>query len=254
MTNYCGRLAILSGENAYTLIRSTFLETAMSKPFTIVMPLYQGITQLDFTGPYQFFSQLPDANVIVASLGAEPVNMGSFSFDSLSPLEEIADCDLLCMPGGNCTNAIENVDFLAAIRRLGLGASYLTSVCTGSLILAAAGLLNGKRAACHWAWRDSLALFGAIPDAGRVVKDGHVITGGGVTAGIDFALVVIAEIAGEEVAQSIQLGLEYAPEPPFTAGRPETAPPAVREKVMQRMQKAVQEKMPILEKAAQKYH
>lgn len=254
MTKYDGRLAIIARENAYTLTRPAFLENTMKKPFTIVMPLYQGITQLDFTGPYQFFSHLADAKVIVASLGAEPVDVGSFSFASLSRLEDIADCDVLCMPGGNCTNAIENADFLAAIRRLGLGAGYLTSVCTGSLILAAAGLLNGKRAACHWAWRDSLALFGAIPDPGRVVKDGHVITGGGVTAGIDFALVVIAEIAGEEVAQSIQLGLEYAPAPPFNAGSPDTAPPDVREKVMQRMQKVIQEKMPILETAARKYH
>lgn len=222
----------------------------MNKPFTIVMPLYQGITQLDFTGPYQFFSHLPDAKVVVASLGAEPVDVGSFSFSGLAALDEITECDLLCVPGGTCTNAIENADFLAAIRRLGLNASYVTSVCTGSMILAAAGLLKGKRAACHWAWRDSLALFGAIPDNERVVKDGHIITGGGVTAGIDFALVVIAEIAGEEMAQSIQLGLEYAPQPPFNAGRPEMAPPAVRERVMARMQKVVEEKMPILEKAA----
>ena len=99
---------------------------------------------------------------------------------------------------------------------------YLTSVCTGSLILGAAGLLSGKRAACHWAWRDLLPLFGAIADDGRVVRDGNVITGGGVTAGIDFALTVLAELAGEDFAQAIQLGLEYAPAPPFNAGRPET--------------------------------
>lgn len=252
MINPGGRLAILTAEKVFTPL--TLREIAMSTPFTIVMPLYQGITQLDFTGPYQFFSRLPGARVIVASLGGAPVDVESFSFANLSSLEEIAGCDLLCLPGGTCTNAIENADFLAAIRRLGLSASYVTSVCTGSLILAAAGLLQGKRAACHWAWRDALALFGAIPDEGRVVKDGHIITGGGVTAGIDFALVVIAEIAGEEVAQSIQLGLEYAPEPPFNAGRPETAPQAIREKVTAKLQQTIQEKMPVLQQAARKLH
>jgi cyclohexyl-isocyanide hydratase len=116
---------------------------------------------------------------------------------------------------------------MAEIRRLGVGARYLTSVCTGSLILAAAGFLTGKRAACHWAWRELLTPFGAIVDTGRVVRDGHIITGGGVTAGIDFAFTVLAELAGEDYAQTIQLALEYAPQPPFEAGRPELAPPKV---------------------------
>ena len=108
-------------------------------------------------------------------------------------------------------------------------------MCTGSLILGAAGLLRGRRAACHWAWRDLLPLFGATPDAGRVVRDGHVITGGGVTAGIDFALTVLAEIGGEDLAQTLQLGLEYAPAPPFNAGTPETAPPDILAAYRQRM-------------------
>jgi transcriptional regulator GlxA family with amidase domain len=117
--------------------------------------------------------------------------------------------------------------FMAEIRRLGAGARYVTSVCTGSLILGAAGLLKGRRAACHWAWRNLLTLFGATPDAGRVVRDGDIITGGGVTAGIDFALTLAAELTNPETAQLIQLSLEYAPAPPFDAGRPETAPPSV---------------------------
>jgi putative intracellular protease/amidase len=115
------------------------------------------------------------------------------------------------------------------VRRLGLSARYVTSVCTGSLILGAAGLLEGRRAACHWAWRHLLPLFGATPDPGRVVRDGHVITGGGVTAGIDFALTVLAEVGGEDLAKTLQLGLEYAPAPPFDSGRPETAPAAILE-------------------------
>jgi cyclohexyl-isocyanide hydratase len=121
-------------------------------------------------------------------------------------------------------------DFVGAIRRLALGAKYVTSVCTGSLILGAAGLLNGRRAACHWAWAYQLELFGAIHDPARVVRDGNIITGGGVTAGIDFAFTVLAEVAGDDFAQTVQLALEYAPAPPFDAGRPETAPAHVLER------------------------
>ena len=105
-----------------------------------------------------------------------------------------------------------------------LSARYVTSVCTGSRALGAAGLLKGRRATSHWAWRDALSAFGATPDPARVVRDGNVITGGGVTAGIDFALAVVAEIAGDDCAQSVQLGIEYAPAPPFNSGRPELAP------------------------------
>ncbi len=123
-----------------------------------------------------------------------------------------------------------DLEFIGQIQRLAGTARYVTSVCTGSLILGAAGLLKGKRAACHWASRDLLALFGAVPDAGRVVRDGTTITGGGVTAGIDFALTVIAELAGVSMAQAIQLAMEYAPAPPFDAGRPETAPSEVVER------------------------
>jgi transcriptional regulator GlxA family with amidase domain len=125
--------------------------------------------------------------------------------------------------------------FMSDIRRLSAGARYLTSVCTGSLILGAAGLLKGRKAACHWAWRDLLCLFEAIPEDARVVRDGNIITGGGVSAGIDFALVIAAELAGEVTAQALQLMIEYAPAPPFNAGRPETAPAEVLALVQSRM-------------------
>jgi transcriptional regulator GlxA family with amidase domain len=200
----------------------------MTKPLTVVFALYPGVTHLDFTGPHQVLCHLPGARTLAASVTGGAITADGLTFADLTPLADIPACDILCVPGGfGCVEAMQDPAYMAAIRRLAAGARYVTSVCTGSLILGAAGLLAGRRAACHWAWRDLLSQFGAIPDPGRVVRDGHVITGGGVTAGIDFALALAAEIAGPTVAQVIQLNLEYAPAPPFNAGRPETAPPEV---------------------------
>lgn len=194
----------------------------------MVFAIYPGMTQLDFTGPYQFLSQVPNCDLLVASTEGGTVSADGLHFAGTSRLADIAQCDLLFVPGGHAaTHVALDERFLDEIIRLGETAEYITSVCTGSLILGAAGLLVGKRAACHWASREYLTEFGAIADSGRVVRDGNVITGGGVTAGIDFALTVISEIAGERVAQAIQLGMEYLPSPPFTAGSPETAPPEV---------------------------
>ncbi|MCJ2184026.1 DJ-1/PfpI family protein [Novosphingobium sp. 1949] len=195
------------------------------QPLRLVFAVFPGMTQLDFTGPHQFLSRLPGSETIVASRDGGAVAAEGLTFAGTGRLADIAGCDLLCVPGGaGAAQVACDAGFVDEVRRLGLGARYVTSVCTGSLVLGAAGLLRGRRAACHWAWRHLLPLFGAIPDDGRVVRDGRVITGGGVTAGIDFALTVLAEIGGADTAQAIQLGLEYAPEPPFTAGRPETAP------------------------------
>jgi cyclohexyl-isocyanide hydratase len=197
----------------------------------ILFAIYPGMTHLDFTGPHQFLSRLPHSETIVASPAGGPVEADGLTFANTLRIADVRSCDLICVPGGvNATKVAQDEAFLAELRRLASGARYITSVCTGSLILGAAGLLKGKRAACHWAWRDMLPLFGAIPDPARVARDGNIITGGGVTAGIDFALTVLAEIAGEDVAQTIQLALEYAPAPPFNAGRPELAPPAVLER------------------------
>jgi cyclohexyl-isocyanide hydratase len=194
----------------------------------ILIALYPGVTHLDFTGPHQVLCRVPEASMTVASLGGADIEADGLRFAGLARLEDVARCDVLLLPGGfGCTAAMNDAAFMTHVRRLGAGARHLTSVCTGSLILGAAGFLEGRRAACHWAWRDLLPLFGAIPDEGRVVRDGNIITGGGVTAGIDFALTLAAELAGPEVAQTIQLSLEYAPAPPFDAGRPETAPPNV---------------------------
>jgi putative intracellular protease/amidase len=208
-------------------------------PFVIVEAVYQGMTQLDFTGPHTIFTRLPNTEVIVASRdGGEVESEGDLVFARTRRLADIPRCDLLFVPGGvAATDIINDLAFMAEFARLGAGAGYLTSVCTGSLVLGAAGFLKGKSAACHWAWRDMLTLFGATPDPARVVRDGDIITGGGVTAGIDFALVVAAELAGEAFAQSLQLGVEYAPAPPFEAGRPETAPPEVLAAVQARYAK-----------------
>ncbi|MBA8902452.1 DJ-1/PfpI family protein [Phyllobacterium sp. P30BS-XVII] len=215
----------------------------MADLITIVIPIYNGVTHLDFTGPHQFMSRLPDTKVIVASMNGEDVGADGLVFSGLSDLSAIERCDVLFVPGGSgCTGALQNEAFVAAIRRLGLSAQYITSVCTGSLILGAAGLLKGKRAACHWAWRDMLLPFGAIPDTDRVVRDGNILTGGGVTAGIDFVLTLIAELRGDEAAQRIQLMLEYAPAPPFNAGRPDTAPQAIVDAVLSWMQPFVQQR------------
>lgn len=197
-------------------------------PFRIVFAIYPGMTHLDFTGPHQFLSRLPGIEITVASPAGGEVPADGLVFAGTVPLVDVPVCDLICVPGGlNTLDWAQDELFISDIRRLAVGARFITSVCTGSLILGAAGLLQGKRAACHWSMRHLLPPFGAIPDEGRVVRDGNIITGGGVTAGIDFALTVLVEIAGPEAAQTIQLGMEYAPAPPFDAGRPELAPAAV---------------------------
>lgn len=199
----------------------------MASPLVIVFPLFPGVTYLDFMGPQTVFSFLPGAKLVFASVGGQPIREGALTLEHLARLEDLERCDVLCVPGGMASRAIEDRVFMDAIRRLGATARLSTSVCSGSLILGAAGLLEGRRAACHWALREQLAAFGALPDTGRVVRDGPVMTGGGITAGIDFGLTLAAELAGPAVAQSIQLLMEYAPEPPFDAGRPETVSPDI---------------------------
>lgn len=219
----------------------------------IVFSLFPGVTHLDFTGPHQVFSRLPGAKITAASMGGQDIAADGLVFAGLADLSKVERCDLLCVPGGlGTTDAMLDEAFVAEIRRLGASAKYVTSVCTGSLILAAAGFLKGKRAACHWAWRDLLRPFGAIIDEGRVARDGNIISGGGVTAGIDFALVVAAELAGDAVAQGIQLGLEYAPAPPFDSGRPELASPEVLASYMRVMERLMEPRRAGADEAARR--
>jgi cyclohexyl-isocyanide hydratase len=222
-----------------------------SAPLTIVFPLYPEVTHLDFTGPHQVLTRLPGAKTIVASAKGGSLTFDGLTFGDIARLKDVEHADVICVPGGfGTTAAMNDPEFMTEVKRLARGAKYITSVCTGSLILGAAGLLKGKRAACHWAWRDMLPMFGAIPDSARVVRDGNIITGGGVTAGIDFALTLAAEIAGPEFAQSTQLGLEYAPEPPFNSGRPDTAPPEILAAVTARMNGVVPGRREAAERAA----
>ncbi|MEP6547913.1 MAG: DJ-1/PfpI family protein [Gammaproteobacteria bacterium] len=200
----------------------------MNSDFPIVFALYPRVTQLDFTGPFEVFARLPGARCVLASTQGGSMDAGGITFSNVVRLADVSECALLCVPGGFGTvEAMEDPAYLSELRRLAARAQYVTSVCTGSLLLAAAGLLRGKRAACHWAWREMLADFGVTPDPARIVRDGNVISGGGVTAGIDMALAVMAEIAGVDHAQTVQLALEYAPEPPFDCGRPERARPEI---------------------------
>ncbi len=219
----------------------------------IVFALFPGVTQLDFTGPHEVFVSLPGATVIMASTEGGAIEAtGGMTFAGLRRLRDIPECDVVCVPGGRGATdvAIQDPEFLQELRRLAKTARFVTSVCTGSLVLGAAGLLHGKRAATHWGWRNLLVPFGAIPDAARVVRDGNVITGGGVTAGIDFALSVVAELAGQEVAQAIQLRIEYAPAPPFNAGVPETAPPKVLMRVREGLASFAAQRQGAIEQAA----
>jgi cyclohexyl-isocyanide hydratase len=204
-------------------------ETA-PQPLEIGFLLFPRLTQLDMTGPYEVLSRLPGARVrTVWKTAGDPVRADTGL--AMLPDTGFADCpqlDILCVPGGPGVAALmEDEETLGFLRRQAAGARYVTSVCTGALVLGAAGLLRGRRATTHWASHDFLAALGAVPVRARVVRDGHVLTGGGVTAGIDFAPTIAAEIAGVATAQAIQLQIEYAPAPPFAAGSPETAPAAV---------------------------
>jgi len=207
-------------------------------PISVAFLVYPQVTQLDFTGPAQFLSRLGKAQVDYVWKDRAPVPTDAgFSIVPTATFGEIEAADILCVPGGiACVDMMEDEEVLAWVRHVGGGAQWVTSVCTGSLILGAAGLLDGYRAACHWAWRDHLRLFGAEPVAERVVFDRNRVTGGGVTAGIDFALALTAAVRGEAHARLVQLALEYDPAPPFDSGSPERAGEELLETYRRRME------------------
>ena len=220
--------------------------------FHIGLLIFPDITQLDLTGPYEVFTKFPDVQIHLIWKDLAPITAGGGL--QMLPNITFAKCpqlDLICVPGGSGMNALLNdLEVLDFIRKQAKGARYVTSVCTGSLVLGAAGLLKGKRATCHWMSLDMLSAFGATPVAERVVIDGNVITGGGITAGMDFAFVVAAEAFGEDLAKSIQLALEYNPHPPFNAGSPESAGPELVAKTRAKSAKRQAERQTAVDAAA----
>ena len=216
------------------------------------MVLFPNLTQLDLTGPHEVLARLPDAEVHLIAANKRPVIserglsiVPTATFDSAPPL------DFLCVPGGPGVNAMmENDALLEFLRDRGAHARWVTSVCTGALLLGAAGLLRGYHATTHWLSLDLLPLFGAIPVKERVVIDRNRITGGGVTAGIDFGLVVARELFGKAVAEEIQLLLEYDPKPPFQSGSRDTAPAAIVASVAGARDRIQTERLAIAKRAA----
>ncbi|GAA0426303.1 DJ-1/PfpI family protein [Pseudomonas veronii subsp. inensis] len=209
---------------------------ALSMTLQIGFVLFPGIQQLDLTGPYDVLGSLPDVKLHLVWKDLAPVTSSTGLV--FTPTITYADCpklDVICVPGGSGVGALmEDPQTLDFLKTQAQTARYVTSVCTGSLVLGAAGLLRGRKATTHWAYHDMLAPFGAIPVQARVVRDGNLLTGGGITAGIDFALTLAAELYSEETAQLVQLQIEYAPAPPFDSGSPDTAPLAVLKEANQR--------------------
>ncbi len=224
----------------------------MSAPFRIGFLLFPNITQLDLTGPHEVLSMMPGAEIHLIWKSKDPVR--AVSGLTMLPTTSFAECpqlDMVCVPGGPGMNALlTDRETLSFLQRQAKGARYVTSVCTGALVLGAAGLLRGKRAATHWMSMDMLKAFGAIPVEERVVMDGNIITAGGVTAGIDFGLYVVAQIAGQATARSIQLGMEYDPHPLFDSGHPRNADPKLIEATRQRAEARQAERRAQVEKAA----
>ncbi|ABD88435.1 DJ-1/PfpI family protein [Rhodopseudomonas palustris] len=221
-------------------------------PVQIGLLLFPHLTQLDLTGPLQVFSRIPGATVHLVAKRIAPVP--SDTVLSLLPTIAFVDCpqlDVICVPGGTGTDALLGDDeTLAFLRSQSAGARFVTSVCTGSLVLGAAGLLRGYRATTHWSAMPHLAAFGAIPTASRVCIDRDRISGGGGTAGIDFALTLTEMLTDRTTAQAIQLMLEYDPAPPFDAGSPASAPPAVLALLEDRMAAARQRRSDAVSRAA----
>jgi len=196
-------------------------------PISVAFLLFPNVTQLDLTGPAQVLSRLGNVTLDLVWQDRAPVTTDAgFAIMPTATFAEVPRADILCVPGGmGVTGVIADDAAMAWVRSVGAEARWVTSVCTGSLILGAAGLLKGYRAATHWSWREYLAMFGAEMVPKRVVVDRNRVTGGGVTAGIDFALTLMAEVRGAEFAEAVQLSLEYDPAPPFDAGSPEKAGP-----------------------------
>ena len=226
----------------------------MNRPLQIGLLLFPDVTQLDLTGPWEVFARTPGVECHLIWKDLQPVR--SDRGLSILPTTTFADCpplDVICVPGGPGQIALMSDDItLNFLRQQADQAKWVTSVCTGSLVLGAAGLLKGYRATSHWSSIDQLALLGAEPVSQRVVRDRNRISGAGVTSGIDFALTLVAEIAGDAVAKSVQLQMEYDPEPPFTSGSPHTASPQEVEQARAKMAEFLATRRAATERAARR--
>ncbi|HEX2468817.1 MAG TPA: DJ-1/PfpI family protein [Solirubrobacterales bacterium] len=200
----------------------------------IAILIFDKLTALDAVGPYEVLSRVPNAELrfVAKEAGPKRTDTGALELTADAPISELADPDIVLVPGGEGNRPLmKDPEVLDWLRTAHEGTTWTTSVCTGSLVLGAAGILEGKRATSHWAYRERLREFGAEPVAARYVEDGKVITAAGVAAGIDMALHLTARDVSDEFAQAVQLGIEYDPEPPFDTGSPEKAPPEIVEAV-----------------------
>jgi transcriptional regulator GlxA family with amidase domain len=200
----------------------------------IAILIFDGLTALDAIGPYEVLSRLPGAELrfVAKEPGPKRTDTGALGVQADLAIADLPGPDVVLVPGGEGNRPLmRDSEVLDWLRVAHESSTWTTSVCTGALVLGAAGILNGKRATTHWAFLDRLSELGAEPVTERVVEDGKVITAAGVSAGIDMALTLAARIAGNEVAQAIQLGIEYDPQPPFDAGSPSKASPEVIELV-----------------------
>jgi len=207
----------------------------------IAIPIFDGLTALDAIGPYEVLSRLPGATVTFAALepGPKRTENGMLAVSADRALAELPHPDVIVVPGGFGTRVLmRDESMLAWLREAHAHSTWTTSVCTGSLLLAAAGILDGLEATTHWLQMELLAEHGARPVSRRIVEQGKVLTAAGVSAGIDMALLLAARIAGEDLARAIQLGIEYDPEPPFPGGSPDTSPPEIVELVRRRTELA----------------
>lgn len=210
-------------------------------PISVAFLVFPNVTQLDLTGPAQVLSRLGNVtlNLVWKDTAPVPTDAG-FPLLPTATFEEVASADILCVPGGLGTmEVMQDAEVLDWLRKIAADADWVTSVCTGSLVLGAAGLLKGYKSACHWASVDQLEYFGATPVRERIVEDRNRFSGGGVTSGIDFALALAARIRGEDFARFIQLSIEYDPNPPFDAGSPEKVPPEILERYYKMIAAAV---------------
>lgn len=216
--------------------------------------VFEEMDQADFTGPFEVLSRVPDSSFQVIGKTKEPVHdVNGLILTPTLTLSEAPQLDVLLVPGGNGVNALmEDEEVLCFLRNQAAGSKIVLSVCTGALLCGAAGLLKGRRATTHWASHGLLSLFGALPVDARVVEDGSLVTAAGVTSGIDAALRVAAMLRGDAVAQRIQLYMQYAPEPPFDSGSPESAPAAIVEASRASMSELLKARAEIAKRAAAK--